>query len=279
MSETELQPAAEPPKRRWHQYSLRTLLLLPLVLALVFSAVYSWPYVQGRYIVWRLQDYVDRDLRNLPKEEGERVDQWIVKLRGKNGQPYLLHNADIPGIGRRLVVVTVVEEWFGLWSPNDERTCGLDAIDPSGRATSVATVNAGSDPLTVSLDESRHGFLCLTLETTQYYTPPVGLVKLRCFFRIADGRAETVRVEKADGTLWPYSSFVSPPRTEMQSLLDSADRVQQLRGLAACLYGIIPFRGKDIDDKARRRLSELANSPDPWISEEAKMALEEAKKK
>ena len=47
--------ATSKPTRRWYQFSLRTLLLLPTVLALVLSGVYSWPHVHRRYIVWKLE--------------------------------------------------------------------------------------------------------------------------------------------------------------------------------------------------------------------------------
>ncbi len=61
MSTTDSPPAAPKPSRRRYQYSLRTLLLLPTVLALVLSAIYSWPYAERRYILWRLQDYLDME--------------------------------------------------------------------------------------------------------------------------------------------------------------------------------------------------------------------------
>jgi hypothetical protein len=76
-------PQATPkPTHRWYQYSVRTL-LLPVVLALVLSSVYSWPYVQRRYVLWRLHDYLDMDLEALPLEEQARVDQWIDQLVGE----------------------------------------------------------------------------------------------------------------------------------------------------------------------------------------------------
>ncbi len=77
---TESQPAATKPKRRWYQYSLRTLLLLPLMLALALSVAYSWPIVQRRYILWRLQEYAGKDLRTLPDEDKQRVSGWIAEL-------------------------------------------------------------------------------------------------------------------------------------------------------------------------------------------------------
>jgi hypothetical protein len=78
MTKTESQPAAAKPNRRWYQYSLRTLLLLPLILAMALSAAYSWPIVQRRYILWRLQDYAGKDLRMLPDEDKDRICGWVA---------------------------------------------------------------------------------------------------------------------------------------------------------------------------------------------------------
>ena len=48
MATTEPQPATPKRELRWYQYKLRSLLILTLALALVLSAVYSWPHVQRR---------------------------------------------------------------------------------------------------------------------------------------------------------------------------------------------------------------------------------------
>jgi hypothetical protein len=272
------QPAA-PPKRRWHQYSLRTLLLLPLVLALVLSVIYSWPYVQRRYIVWQLQEYVDKDLRKLPKEEQSRVKDWLEKLIGKNDdQPRLLHNVDYPGIGRKMLVVEAGERnvLYGsgrlslAWWP-----CSIEAVDSWGRATHIDTLRVGNSLYSASYVESLHGFACLMLQTDE----DVDHYAKRYYYRISDGTAEIMRIEKTDGTLCTGWTFDLPPESlSISSLLESPDRVQQLRGLAQCLFRS-PFVLMQIDDKTRQRLAELTNSPDPWISEEAKMVLEVAKKK
>ncbi len=268
MPETESQPAAAPPKRRWYQYSLRTLLMLPLVLALVLSAVYSWPYAHRRYSLWRLQDYVDKDLTTLPRDEQRRLEAWSESLIGKYERPLKLHNIDIPGIGQRMLIVESRPRTISaLPEYGDYR---IHSLDSWRRATQITTLDLGGDPLSIEFDESRRGFLCMTLA---YEDDGPNGVK-RFFFRVADGNAELIRVEKYDGTVWAYLRPVSlPERIEMPNLLESSDLVQQLRGLAAYLYGN-PFRWKNIDDKTRRRFAELADSPDPWVSEEAKFALE-----
>jgi len=67
--------------------------------------------------------------------------------------------------------------------------------------------------------------------------------------------------------------------SDWQRLLESADRLQQLRGLAAFWTLTKPQRRQSMDDKVRLRLKQLATSPDPWISEEANQALAEVKEK
>jgi hypothetical protein len=255
------------PKRRWFQFSLRTLLLLPLVLALVLSAVYSWPYVERWYVLWRLQDYVDKDLRKLGLNEQRQVAQWTEKLIGKNRGPLLFHNVDIPGVGRRMLIVEL-QAHTPSYIPVDD--CRLHLLDTWGRATQTATLNVEGNPISASFGDSRHGFLSLMLETDN--VEPFGAV--RYLYRFSDGYAELMRVEKPDGTLLRHRSFgPSPSTSELQNLLSSLDCLQQLRGLAAYLYSG-SSADKVVDDKVRNRLTDLANSPDPWISEEAMMALE-----
>jgi hypothetical protein len=158
-----------------------------------------------------------------------------------------------------------------------EHHCHICAIDSWGRASYLATLNVGAREPTVGFDDSQHDFLCLRLEYNSMYIPTD--TGPREYYRIADGRGDLVRAERGDGTFCPTWLLNSPPdRSEMQSLLESSDRVQQLCGLAAYFYGKLSSV-KPINDTLRRRFTELAESPDPWISEEAKSALELAKEK
>ena len=102
--------------------------MLPLVLVLLLSAVYSWPYVQRRYILWRLQDYVDKDLRRLPTAEKERVDRWLAKLL--NQEPWEDHGIIIDPNGTNenwMLVAAFVDDILGTWPSNvrgsARRTC------------------------------------------------------------------------------------------------------------------------------------------------------------
>ena len=70
----------------------------------------------------------------------------------------------------------------------------------------------------------------------------------------------------------------APDWVDWKQLLESSERIQQLRGLAAFLaiHDWVPGNGDRaglLDDSVRNRLSELANSPDKWVSEEAKLEL------
>lgn len=273
-------PQATPkPTRRWYQFSLRTLLLLPTVLALVLSGIYSWPYVQRRYILWRLHDYVDKDLQKLRDEEKQQVDGWVRTLVGEESKwrfdpfnpasNWRLHTVDIPQVGRQLYVVRMKMTELGYFF------CILHTLDSSGRLVRSTDFPVGYiiSPLSVACDET-HGFLCLIVETGY----KAGTT--REFYRIADDHIGLLRVENESGrcqmgrrSYWafPYSPV---ERSNWQDRLDSPERLEQLRGLAAYLAG--PHRTERIADKVRHRLSELANSSDPWISEEAKVAMAEA---
>ncbi len=106
MSVAEPQPAAVPPKRRWHQYSLRTLLLLPVLLALVLSAVYSWPLAKRRYFLWRLSDYLDQDLRKLHVKEMSFIDEWVANLTDAKSDPRYK-----PGVSKEFFCATRRHNW------------------------------------------------------------------------------------------------------------------------------------------------------------------------
>ncbi len=293
MNETQSQPAAEKPVRRWYQYSLRTLLLLPLLLALVLSAIYSWPYVHRRYILWRLQDYVDKDLRKVKGEERQRVARWIAKLLGQEPveaqgivvdlgwlyENWLLHSANTPGDGRQTYVIQTEPAVRG------PAYCTLHKLDSSGRLVHSTRFNLGlfASPLSGTFSESRYGFPCLVMET-DFFTD-AGRPKSRQFYAITDEYVEIVRAEDIDGRFakanlkWAEIHVKPPDWSDWQRLLESPDRLQQLRGLAAYWTLSESQRHQSTDDKVRRRLEQLARSPDPWISEEANQALAEAQVK
>ena len=96
---------------------------------MAFSAVYSWHYVQRRYVFSQLQGYVDKDPRKLAWEEYHRVDQWLGVLVGQKpleGQGatfdieydlgthtnWLLHAVENPKVGRHIYVIQT-EPVFG----------------------------------------------------------------------------------------------------------------------------------------------------------------------
>jgi hypothetical protein len=280
MSATESEPAAVPPKRRWYQFSLRTLLLLPVLLALVLSAVYSWPIVHRRYVLWRLQDYADKDLTKLPNEQRERVNGWLrfllaespVEFNGTSIYPRdnrLLHISDSAEIGRRIFVIETemdnLPDLFGEF-------CVLHTLDSSGRLLRSRRLIAFAAFQSATIGLSQRGYESLTIVGTD----------IRQIYRLTDDSVESLRSEDRNGksVLGLRSTFeeteTPPDWSDWPWLLDSPEELQQLRGLAA--FFSVRDKTKPIDDRVRQRLKELTNSPDPWISEEAKLALEEAKK-
>jgi len=275
MSEAEPASAAVPFKRRWYQYSLRTLMLMPLVLALVLSAIYSWPYVHRRYVLWRLQDYVDRDLRGMPEEEKQRGDKWITTLIGAKSdyctpQTWLFHTAEIRDTAHRAYVVEIGSPMVGY-----SHFCEIHNLDSWGRSIFSQWVifPKMAFPKKVVCSELERGFECMTVVMDD------GDCR---YYHITDQYVEMLRAELANGKLAiedmaQYSVHEKPVDwSDWQRLLESRERLQQLRGLAA--YFADYYRAKRFDDTMRHRLSELAGSPDPWISEEAKLALKEAEK-
>jgi hypothetical protein len=153
-------------------------------------------------------------------------------------------------------------------------------LDYSGRLVRDESFRVGYEDFVclATLDESRYGFLCLVLETAN-----LSDCRTRQFYRVTEKYVEVLRSENLDGTsamrnmAWYKVDREPPDWSDWQRLLESPEPLQQLRGLTALFSD--RDRATRIDDKARHRLSELASSPDAWISEEAKLALEEAKRK
>ncbi len=199
MTESESQLAAKP-KRRWYQYSLRTLLLLPLLLALALSAVCSWPIVQRHYALWRLQGYVDKDLRRLPEEERQQVDYWIETLIGWHKvlcslghESWLVHAANDRD-GSRMLYVVAMEPALAV--PGS--SCFfVHALDSSGLLLRSTRCDLGkrNRPDIAAWDEIQHGLLCLTMETKGVR----GNYEKR-FYRIEDGYVALLRSETQSRT-------------------------------------------------------------------------------
>ncbi len=281
-------PQATPkPTRRWYQYSVRTLLLLPVVLALVLSGVYSWPHVHRRYIVWKLEKYDDDDLTKLPDEEQQRIGRWMGDLIGEpyeacdkptktcpNGPPkyWLLHASVTPRVGCRMHVVQLERtiEFAGV------PFCRIHILDYWGRVVGSIRFQIGgrrAQPTSATLDESQYGFLCLKVKTD-------GLMGKSCqFYYITDRYAELLRIERIEGKFGmgngnQFDLRDKPPDwSDWKALVESPERLQQLRGLAALwsydnLQHLTP-----VDGKTRLRLMQLSTSADPWVSEESRWAL------
>jgi hypothetical protein len=166
------------------------------------------------------------------------------------------------------------------------------ALDSSGRLVfSSVLSDAFMNATAATIDDSRYGFLCLKVDAVANEYEPYRNVERRLYYRIADKYIELLRADDGNGKCvmgsknhFAGSRSIAPDWSDWQRLLESSDRVKQLRGLAV-YFGVgewysatVPW-SKPLDNSVRHRLEELANSPDPWISEEAKLALEEGKKK
>ena len=250
----------------------------------MLSAVYSWPHVQRRDILWRLQAYLDVDLETLPLEEQPRLSQWIDQLVGEKetDSPYgarrwgywLLHATDVPGAGRQTVVITITPPCPG---PGLFR-CRIRFLDSWGHLSRSMTFNVGHsmffEPAAVTWNESQYSFLCLTVETSEMMG-----IKRRQLYRITDNYVEMIRSEHSDGTFAPeYWHLIDikdkpPDWSEWELLLESPDRLQQARGLAAFWFDWTATGPKTVDDKLQSRLAYLAKSSDRWVSEESTAAL------
>jgi len=75
MTEPQLVPAK--PRRRWYQYSLRTLLALPLCLAVLFAILH---YVLGRIEVC-CEYRVACEFSRLPDDD-QRLKEWLKTQEG-----------------------------------------------------------------------------------------------------------------------------------------------------------------------------------------------------
>ena len=285
MTAADPQPVVAKRKRGWYQYSLGTLLCVSVVLAVIFS----WPCIHGRYIVWRLQEYDDGDLTKLPDEEQQRIGRWVAYLLGKpyesldtpsktslNDVPenWLLHVSTASGLAQRMYVIqmepTINYVGFSF--------CQIHTLDYWGRLVGSIRFKIGYRallPNAPTLDESQHGFLCLTVNT--HHTPHVG--ETRQLYYITDKYPELLRIERIDGRFAMGNGNLfdlqdkPPDWSDWKRLLESSDRLQQLRGLAAFWsYDNLQHLGP-IEEKTRLRLEHLSKSSEPWISEESTWAL------
>ena len=110
-------PPTPKSRRRWLQFSLRTMLCLITGFALVLG----WPHVRRYYVCWRLQQHAGKYLRQLPDNERRRVDDWIsVIVKPKMHEPFarlttenwLIHTAYEPQVGSRLYIVRTRPEIY-----------------------------------------------------------------------------------------------------------------------------------------------------------------------
>jgi hypothetical protein len=232
------------------------------------------------------------DLRKLTGAEKERVDKWIEKLLYRepavvngiiidpNGfnENWLIHSSTISGRRQMYLFQT---------DPMSFRSveCILRTVSTSGVPVDSIRFRVGEfvSPETVTFADSKYGFPCLVVETS--FAVIKSPIEYRQFYCVTDDAVELLRCEKPDGSymkddLKSFGGYgITPEWPDWQRLLESSERLQQLRGLVA-LWKDGERKGHiDASDKVRDRLTELSTSPDPWISEEAKLALEEAKKK
>jgi len=252
------------------------LLCTPVVLAVVLA----WPRLYAHYIVWRLDRYDDTDLRKLPEDEKQRVDGWIAKVVGKPRTTWmfvpenrLLHSSVTQARTWRLYVVQMEPAYD---SPGLS-FCQIHTLDYWGQLKGSITFEIGKDnmPNTVAMDDVHNGFLCLTVETNCSRAGETA----RQFYRITDGYVELLRRERIDGDFamgrgsWFDVRKKPPDWSDWARLLESSDRIQQLRGLAAFWCGDNLQHVGRPEEKTRLRLKELSKSTDPWISEESSCAL------
>lgn len=121
------------PKRRWLQFSIRTMLCVTAVVAVICK----WPEMRRYHAHWRLGEYADVNLKDLPADEKERVDDWIGVLVGSNeneafplfSENWLVHTANLPGTAQGMYVV----EMEPLFSIPGSSYCRLHRMDRWGR--------------------------------------------------------------------------------------------------------------------------------------------------
>jgi hypothetical protein len=265
-------------KRRWLQFSLRTLLGIAAVVCFIFA----WPHMYRHYTAWRLGGYVGVNLEKLPDDEKKAVNRWIESLVGNEDFPEadlwpyfrgnsLIGKSSLQGYARLYIVQ--LAPTMSIPGTSYGRLYVLDQQNRVIRST-VFNIGYRAFPNSASFDESSYGFPCLVIETRHTW---VG--STRQFYRISDDSVELMRSERLDGKLYAghgnsFDLRIKPTDwTNWRDLLNSSERLAQLRGLAAFWsYDILEQR--PIHDRAlHNRLSELSKSTDSWIREESLEAL------
>lgn len=265
-------------KRRWFQFTLRSLLGTTAIVCLVCA----WPHMQRHYCAWRLGGYVGVDLEKLPDGEKRQVNRWIECLIGNEDFPEadlwpifrgdsLIGKSSLPGYGRLYIVQ--LAPTMSIPGTSYGRLYVLNEQNRMIRST-VFNIGYRAFPKSASFDESSYGFPCLIIETSHTW-----IGDTRQFYLVSDDSVELMRSEQLNGILYAGhgNSFDLETKpsdwARWRDLLNSSDRIAQLRGLAAFWsYDILEQR--PIHDQALHdRLSELSKSGDSWIREESLEAL------
>lgn len=266
-------------KRRWYQFRLRTLLVLPLVLALCFA----WPYIHRCIQVRRLASYDSQDIRKLDEDERQRVESLVVDL--------IPDAAEVWGDDPKGRTFIFRRPWY-VWRPATTGPylivfvgdplitipggsgAGIYLLDWQGRLVGKNEFGTGYriDIVDASFDEQTFGFPCVTIATD----PLWGDIR-RQHYALIDGKVELLRLEDSDGKIIPIArahrvgpETGTPTIDQWYDDLASSDRITVLRALAT-----VPADAAKLTDmpKVKAKLSALAKSNDPWIREAASSYL------
>lgn len=283
------------PKRRWLQFSLRTLLFVMLALSLVFA----WPHLDRHYARWQLQAYVGKDLLDLVNLQGlerEKFERCLHVLKGNrfeaepwyypqegfhpNGwtRYYRLERTNLLGDQCRYLLVQVQNGCFY----QDPRTTYGRIVLLDGQFQELNhnhfTIGYRDGTSRISFDETR-GFPCLEMQMEHYAESREShrCAPSRRYYLLGPREVTLLRSETLEGKmLLPMGLRPAAPlgsTDELKQQLNSNQLTENLRAMSR-LYEY--YESPDLallDPAIRERLMTLGRSPDPWTREAATALL------
>ncbi len=264
-------------RRRWLQFSLRSLLLFMCVAAVVIA----WPQIHRRIQAHRLAEFAGKDLRTLNEAEVNQSGELIAALIDEPQEPL--------GVPFGLGSLYGFESWY-VWRP-----VSLDAylilfqgrhlisipgtssarvfmLDPNGNVISRIEFTTGyrTDLVAATFDENDPVFPYIKVETER----SINGQDIRWqFYAITNRYLELVRLENKKGDVIPIATKhevgpeVTPPTNdEWSHWLNSRDRHSLLKMLAT-----LPVNAsiENFDPTVKTRLLELSTNRDKWVAEAA----------
>jgi hypothetical protein len=299
-----VQEKSDRPKRRWLQFSVRGLLVLVAVIAVVLA----WPNLKRYWAITRLAEFENRDIRAMDEAEQAEVKSLIRELTHEEQSVWDLDYYESRYVWR----LPNRKPWLAIFSAqsvtNASESGRVIFFDRLGNEIARRELPLESKLIwfeTGAVEEHGQEFPLLAFDTSR---PLAGVDVRRRYYALEDCDLELVRMEDGQGlpvvchwrpegiVKWVRSESTLPIGVAGPEIENAADRpdwrtvfVEQReptlaewreelhttdtkRILRAFLFAP---RWKTVEDPmdrpTRKRIDELAENENPWIAEAAQV--------